>query len=307
MAIRAICVSVSKSVLSDGQIWNGLRGLRKDNTGYALKHLFIGGEGTLGIVTAAVMKLFPRSREIETAFLGLNRVEDVMALFARAREASGDQLTAFELIPRIGLDIAVKHIAGVVDPLPAAFPWYVLMEMSSSQRGSGLRTTMENFLADMAEAGLIADGTIATSAAQARGLWRIREGLVEAQKFEGGSIKHDVSVPVSQVATFITRALAAVTEHACRASARSPSAMSATATSISICASRSARTPRNFSAGGKNSSRVVHDIVAEMRGSISAEHGIGRLKREELAHYAAPLELTLMKKIKAALDPKSRT
>ncbi|HTO78452.1 MAG TPA: FAD-binding oxidoreductase, partial [Methylocystis sp.] len=190
-------------VLPDGRIWHGLRALRKDNTGYDLKQLFIGGEGTLGIVTAATLRLFPLPKGIETAFLGLTRVEDAMELFSRARMASGDQLTAFELISRFGIDMAQKHVPGIIDPLATKFPWYVLVEMSSSEAQSGLKDTLEQFLSEVMEKGLVKDGVIATSSAQAKDLWRIREGLVEAQKHEGGSIKHDISVPVSKVANFI--------------------------------------------------------------------------------------------------------
>ena len=289
-------------VLPNGEIWNGLRGLRKDNTGYALKHLFIGGEGTLGIITAATLKLFPRPREIETAFIGLSRVEDVMELFARARGISGDQLTAFELIPRIGVEIATKHVAGVSDPLDSPHPWYVLLEVSSSQQGSGLRQTLENFLTDSMEAGLVTDGTVAASDAQAKALWRIREGVVEAQKSEGGSIKHDVSVPVSQVATFITRAIKAVGD---RLPGIRPVAFGHVGDgnvhfnlSQPVGADKTAYLERWF-----EFNEIVHDIVVEMNGSISAEHGIGRLKRDELAHYASPVELELMRKVKRALDP----
>src|SRR5690242_7369580 len=198
-------------VLPDGQVWDGLRGLRKDNTGYDLKQLFIGGEGTLGIITAATVKLFPKPREIETAFLALTRIENVMELFSRARAATADQLIAFELIPRAGLDLALAHIPGTADPLTAAFPWYVLLEMSSSQTESGLRGLLERLLASALEEGLVADGVIAESGAQAKGLWHIREAIVEAQLYSG-SIKHDVSVPVSRVAEFVIRASAAVSE-----------------------------------------------------------------------------------------------
>src|SRR3984957_4989234 len=162
-------------VLADGRVWNGLRALRKNNTGYDLKQLFIGGEGTLGIITAATLKLFPRPREAETAFLGLARSEDAMGLFAQARAESGDQLTAFELIPRIGLEISIAHVPGVHDPLAAPHEWYVLLDVSSTQEGSGLRAALEGLLASAMEAGLVQDGTIAASAAQARDLWRIRE------------------------------------------------------------------------------------------------------------------------------------
>jgi D-lactate dehydrogenase (cytochrome) len=225
-----------------------------------------------------------------------------MALFARAREASGDQLTAFELIPRIGLDIAMTHVPGVVDPLPQSFPWYVLMEMSSSRRDSGLRATLESFLAETMEAGLVVDGTIAASGAHAAAFWRIREGLVEAQKSEGGGIKHDISVPVSQVAAFITRAIAAVTE---RLPAIRPIAFGHVGDGnvhFNLLEPVGADT-RQFLGRWEEFSRIVHDIVAAMDGSISAEHGIGRLKVEELAHYRAALELALMARIKHAIDP----
>jgi len=157
-------------VLPDGRVWDGLRGLRKDNTGYDLKQLFIGAEGTLGIITAATLKLFPRPREIETAFLALAKASDAMELFARARAASGDQLTAFELIPRRGLDFAARHVAGIVDPLDRPHAWYTLFDVSSSRPGSGLRASLETFLGEVAEAGLIADGVLASSAQQSQQL-----------------------------------------------------------------------------------------------------------------------------------------
>jgi D-lactate dehydrogenase (cytochrome) len=298
---RDLCLGL-EVVLPDGQVWNGLRGLRKDNTGYALKHLFIGAEGTLGIITAATMKLFPRPREVETAFLGLAKVDDAMALFARAREASGDQLTAFELIPRIGLDIAIKHVAGIVDPLPTAFPWYVLMEMSSSRPNGGLHDAMENFLGETMEARLIADGALAASTAQARAFWHIREGLVEAQKFEGGGIKNDVSVPVSQVAAFITRATGAVKELLPDIRPVAFGHVGDGNVHFNLCEPVGADS-KKFLARWDEFARIVHDIVADMDGSISAEHGIGRLKVEELTHYRAALELALMRRIKHAVDP----
>ncbi|HEY3912604.1 MAG TPA: FAD-binding oxidoreductase, partial [Stellaceae bacterium] len=158
-------------VLPDGRIWDGLRGLRKDNTGYDLKQLFIGGEGTLGIVTAATVKLFPKPREIETAFVGLGRIEDAMTLFAQARAATADQLVAFELIPRAGFDLALAHIPGTIDPLAGRHPWYVLLEMSSSQTGSGIRNLLERLLETALAEGLVADGVVADSCGQAKALW----------------------------------------------------------------------------------------------------------------------------------------
>ncbi|MGH6975685.1 MAG: FAD-binding oxidoreductase, partial [Stellaceae bacterium] len=199
-------------VLPDGRVWNGLRGLRKSNIGYDLKQLFIGAEGTLGIITAATLKLFPRPHEVETALVGLKRVEDVMELFARARAASGDQLTGFELIPRIGIDNVLEYGEGYREPLAAKHPWYALLEMSSSRTGAGLRQALEAFLESAIAADLVRDGVIAESEAQRRELWRIRSGLPEQQDKLGGSIKHDVSVPISKVAEFIVRASHAVSD-----------------------------------------------------------------------------------------------
>jgi D-lactate dehydrogenase (cytochrome) len=289
-------------VLPDGAVWDGLRALRKDNTGYDLKQLFIGAEGTLGIITGATLKLFPRPRDIETAFLGLAQAEQVMALFARARGASGDQLTAFELIPRIGLEMAIRHVPGVSDPLAAPHPWYALLEVSSSQTNSGLRQSLEAFLAETMEAGLIEDGVVAQSAGQARDLWRIREGMVEAQKYEGASIKHDVSVPVSRVAEFITRACAAVEA---KLPGIRPLAFGHVGDgNIHFNLSQPLRADsRVFLARWAEFNHIVHDLVRELGGSISAEHGIGRLKLEELPRYKAPLELDLMRRLKQALDP----
>jgi FAD/FMN-containing dehydrogenase len=289
-------------VLADGTVWDGLRGLRKDNTGYDLKQLFIGAEGTLGIITAATLKLFPRPREIETAFLGLARVGDAMTLFARARAATGDQLTAFELVPRIGLDIAMAHIPGVHDPLARAHPWYVLMEMSSSQAESGLRGAIEALLAEAMAQGLVEDGTIAASAGQARELWRIREGMVEAQKHIGAGIKHDVAVPVSKVATFIAEASAAV-------AARYPGIRLIPFGHVGDgnihfnLAQPLGADGAAFLAQWSAVNHIVHDIAASLGGSISAEHGIGRLKVDELPRYKPAAALTLMRQVKTALDP----
>jgi FAD/FMN-containing dehydrogenase len=289
-------------VLPDGRVWRGLRALRKDNTGYDLKQLFIGGEGTLGIITAATLRLFPLPKAVETAFLGLSRVEDAMELFSRARRASGDQLTAFELISRFGIDMALKHVAGIIDPLPVKFPWYVLLEISSSEAQSGLLETLERFLSESMEAGLVKDGVIAKSGAQARDLWRIREGLVDAQKFEGGSIKHDISVPVSRVADFIGRAHAAIAE---RLPGIRPNAFGRVGDgNIHYNIHQPERADKAvFLARQEEFNRIVHDIAVGFNGSISAEHGIGRLKVGELAHYKEPIEIEMMRRVKQALDP----
>jgi FAD/FMN-containing dehydrogenase len=289
-------------VLPDGRVWNGLRGLRKSNVGYDLKQLFIGAEGTLGIITAATLKLFPRPRVLETALVGLKRVEDVMELFARARAASGDQLTGFELIPRIGIDNVLQYGEGFREPLASQHPWYALVEVSTSREDAHLRQALESLLAAAMEADLVQDGTIAESEAQRRELWRIRAALAEQQEKLGGSIKHDVSVPVSKVAEFIVRASAAVKE---RLPGIRPYPFGHVGDgNIHFNLTQPAGADKTvYLKRWAEFNRIVHDIVASLGGAISAEHGIGLLRRDELAHYAAPLELEMMRKVKAALDP----
>jgi D-lactate dehydrogenase (cytochrome) len=305
---RDLCLGL-EVVLPDGRVWDGLRVLRKDNTGYDLKHLFIGAEGTLGIITAATLKLFPRPREVETAFLGLRRARDAMELFARARAASGDQLTAFELIPRLGLDFAMRHVAGIPDPLDRSHAWYVLLEVTSSRPGGKLREGLETFLGEMIEARLIEDGVVAASAQQGLQLWRIREGMVEAQKHEGGSIKHDVSVAVSRVADCIERLIAAVEARVpcCRPLAFGHVGDGNIHFNVSEPPRADYKSDRGpteaFMARRHEVNELVHDLVLEMSGSISAEHGIGILKRDELPRYKPAVALDLMRTVKRALDP----
>jgi D-lactate dehydrogenase (cytochrome) len=253
------------------------------------------------------LKLFPRPREIETAMIALANVDDVMEIFARARAASGDQLTAFELIPRFGIEMTTQHLHGISDPIAASYPWYVLLEISSSEASGASRAKLETFLAAQIEGGLVVDGVIAASAAQAANIWRIRDGMTEAQGYEGGSIKHDVSVPVSRVAEFIRTAIAAV-------EARLPGIRPCPFGHVgdgNIHFNLSQ--PKGADPEGVDKAAylarwgefndIVHGIVAALGGSISAEHGIGRLKRDEITHYKSPLELDLMRKIKHALDP----
>ncbi len=290
-----------EAVLADGRVWNGLRGLRKDNTGYDLKQLFIGGEGTLGIVTAATIKLFPKPRELETAFLGLGRIENAMALFARARAATADQLVAFELIPRAGLDLALAHIPGTIDPLAARHPWYVLLEMSSSQDESGIRALLERLLEAALDEGLVADGVLAASGAQAKELWRIREAIVEAQLYSG-SIKHDVSVPVSRVADFVIRASVAVGE---RLPGIRPIAFGHVGDgNIHFNLTQPDGIDKDaYLARWQEFNDIVHAVVRELDGSISAEHGVGIMKCDEITHYKPAVEIELMRRIKRAFDP----
>jgi len=290
-------------VLPDGRIWDGLRSLRKDNTGYDLKQLFIGGEGTLGIVTAAVLKMFPRPRDQQTAFCALSSLDASLALLGRARAATGDQVTGFELVPRIGLDMGVALVPGVSDPFDARHEWYALIELSSSQEASGLQDALEGLLGAAFEAGEAADAVIANSLDQRKALWKIREGIPEAQKKAGGSIKHDVSVPVAQVPAFIERASKAVL--AAMPDVRVVPFGHLGDGNIHFNLSQPVGADKQaFLARWEEMNRIVHDIVVEMKGSISAEHGIGRLKKGELKHYKAPLEIELMQRIKQALDPK---
>ena len=289
-------------VLPDGRIWNGLRALGKDNTGYALRHLFVGAEGTLGIITAAVLKLFPRPAETATALCGLSNLDDASRLLNRARAISGDAVTAFELIPRIGLEMCVRHIAGVSDPLADAHPWYVLIEFSSSRPEGALRGNFDALLETAFEEGIIADAVIAGSGEHQKSLWRIRKSLPEAQKHEGGSIKHDISVPVSRVPQFITEGIAAIERHF--PGARPVPFGHLGDGNIHFNISQPVGTDRAaYLARWDEMSRIVHDIVAGMDGSISAEHGIGMLNVQELAHYKDAVELDLMRRLKRAIDP----
>ncbi|MDQ0347138.1 FAD-binding oxidoreductase [Ancylobacter vacuolatus] len=289
-------------VLADGRVWNGLKRLRKNNAGYDLKQLFLGSEGTLGIITAAVLKLFPRPAQRATAFLAVPDPAAALALLKRLRGEAGDALTTFELMAAFGVETVLRHMPGTVRPLADSYEWYVLAELSSPTRAFDLGALMEEGLGAAMEAGEVLDAVIASSEAQAANLWRLREDMSEAQKHEGGSIKHDVSVPVSRVPEFLDRALPAclaalpglrpcpfghVGDGNIHFNLSQPVGMDKAA----------------FLALWERFNRIVHDIVTEMDGSIAAEHGIGLLKREELAHYADPVALDLMQRVKAALDP----
>jgi D-lactate dehydrogenase (cytochrome) len=291
-------------VLPDGTLWDGLRALRKDNTGYDLKQLFIGAEGTLGVITAAVLRLFPRPGETVTAFAAVPKLADVMVLLGEAQAASGDGVTGFELIPRLGIELVTKHFPDTSEPMATHSPWYVLIEFSAGGSGESgrLRAMAEEFLAASFEKGRITDAVLAASEAQARQLWRLREILPESQTREGGSIKHDISVPISRIADVITegtRRLEAampgirvfpfghVGDGNIHFNVSQPVGMDKAA----------------FHSHWGAFNRILHDLVAEMNGSFSAEHGIGQIKKAELRHYRSATELELMRKIKVALDP----
>jgi len=289
-------------VLPDGRVWEGLRALRKDNTGYDLKQLFIGAEGTLGIITAAVLRLYPRPRARASAFAAVRDLDAAVALLGRIRAAVGDAVTSFELFPRLGIDLALAGAPDTQDPLANRYDWYVLVELTGGG-GGDLRESLEAALAAAHEDGLVPDATIAASQAQTDAFWRLRENMVEAQKSVGGSIKHDVAVPVSAVPAFISRASTAVAalipgirpvpfghlgDGNIHFNLTQPEGADKTA----------------YLARWEEVNRVVHDIVAEFAGSISAEHGIGRMKVEENRHYKSAVEIELMQTVKAALDPK---
>jgi D-lactate dehydrogenase (cytochrome) len=288
-------------VLADGRVWDGLRGLRKDNTGYDLKHLFVGGEGTLGVITAAVLKLFPLPVSRETAFVAMPDVRSALLLLNEARAASGDSISAFELVPRLGLELVTKHF-GIPAPLATQSPWYVLIELTSPEAGDGLRRRLEGILETALESGRILDGTIAASEAQRGTLWHLREVLPESQTREGGSIKHDVSVPVSKIPDFITQGTSAI--EAALPGARVFAFGHMGDGNIHFNVSQPVGADKGiFLKEWERLNRVVHDIVAALGGSFSAEHGIGVLKKGELRRYRSPIELELMQRIKSAFDP----
>ncbi len=289
-------------VLPDGRIWNGLRLLRKDNTGYDLKHLFIGAEGSLGIITAATLKLFPKPREEVTAIAAVRDVPGVIELLSRLRLATGDQVTAFEFMERFGIDLAIKHVHGVRDPLSARYEHYALMRCSAGRENAGLRECVEETLGLAIEEGLVLDASLAESERQARDFWRIREGIVEGQIPEGGSIKHDISVPVSKVAEFIAKADVAIQKAipGCRPCAFGHAGDGNIHYNVTQPVDMDKQV---YLAKWKELNHVVHEIVLSLHGSISAEHGIGKLKRDELAQVKSPVEMDLMRAFKGILDP----
>jgi len=288
-------------VLADGRVWDGLRGLRKDNTGYDLKHLFIGAEGTLGIVTAAVLKLFPAPRTRATALAALPSVAAAVRLLYDLRQALGDRITGFELMSAYTIALSRKHFPALPEPCPG-HPWYALIQADDCAIDSPLATQLERALGAALESGLVLDATIAQSGEQARSLWALRENIAEAQRHEGPNIKHDISLPVSAIARFLDEARAAL-------GAALPGLRFVTFGHLGDgnlhynLAGPADVAPDAFMASAPRANRIVHDLVAGYGGSISAEHGIGQQKRDELIRYKSSVELELMHRVKAALDP----
>ncbi len=298
---RELCLGL-EAVLPDGSLFAGLRQLRKDNTGYDLKQLLIGSEGTLGVITAAALKLFPKPIARATAILSVPNLGKAVDLLARCRAGLADQLVSFELLPRFGIELALAHVPGLAWPLKALPDWSILVEAHTSSIAFDLPAAFESTLADALEADEIADAIVAASEAQSRAMWKLREGIVEGQWREGANIKHDVSVPVAQVPDF----LAAATP-----------ALRAAWPEVRILAfghlgdgnihfnlvQPQGETKERFLDRMAAMNAIVHDQVQAFGGSISAEHGIGQLRRDELQHRKSPVELDLMRRIKRALDP----
>ena len=288
-------------VLADGQVWHGLKALRKDNTGYDLKDLFVGSEGTLGIITAAVLRLFPRPVERTTCMAGLNDLGRAPEIFARIQDAAGPMLTAFEILPRIGIEFAIKH-GNARDPFQTPHAWYLLFELTSPRAGEEVQQLAEAQLQVAMEAGLIEDAVVAASTKQAQELWRLRESMSEVQKHEGGSIKHDISVPVARVPEFIARAdqLVALMVPGAR-----PVPFGHLGDgNIHYNVSQPPDMDKDvFLANWEALNTAIHEIVLDLDDSISAEHGIGRMKRDLLPHAKGEVAIELMRKIKSSFDP----
>ncbi|MEM8743467.1 MAG: FAD-binding oxidoreductase [Pseudomonadota bacterium] len=289
-------------VLADGRIWDGLRALRKDNTGYDLKDLFIGAEGTLGIITGAVLKLYPNPAERATAFVGLKSVSDAGRFFSLARETAGNELTGFEILPRFGLEMVLKHGHDARDPLAERHDWYVLIELSGREADGACATRLEGILEQAFEQELVTDAALASSLSQRNDFWRLRELMSEVQGLEGGSIKHDVSVPIASIPEFIERANNLVTRMI--PNSRPVPFGHYGDGNIHYNLSQPVEMEKDaFLAQWDAVVAGVHEIVLDLNGSISAEHGIGRMKRETLRKVKADVELEMMRKIKASFDP----
>ncbi len=289
-------------VLPDGRIYENLTGLRKDNTGYALKQLFIGAEGTLGMITAVTLKLFPAPRSMATAWLAMNSPAAAVNFLQLARSRMGDELVGFEFLPRIAIDMVLTHIGNRRDPLPTEHDWYVLLELASARDQAATEHQLTDLLAEGMGAGLISDGVVATSDAQRQQFWAVRHDVSEAQRQAGASIKHDVSVPVSAIPEFLERAddLMRKSMPGVRPVAFGHLGDGNLHYNLSQPAAMQAEL---FLAEWQRLNEVIHSLAVELGGSFSAEHGIGNLKVDELERLGNPVGLALMHSIKQLLDP----
>jgi FAD/FMN-containing dehydrogenase len=289
-------------VLPDGRVLDSLRSLRKDNTGYDLKQLFIGAEGTLGFITAASCKLFPQPRQTSTAWLAVPDVAAALSLYGAARDSLGDELTAFEFANRQSLAYVIKHIPGSRAPLAADSPWQVLLEVGTARESADTGADLERFLAGMLDRGAVTDGMVAASGAQRDALWRLRHSMSEAQKIEGASIKHDISVPVSKVGEFVARASAWAESAVPGVRVVAFGHLGDGNVHFNLSQPVGAD-PAAFLARWDEIAGQVHQIAVDFGGSFSAEHGIGSLKVAELERWRGGVTLELMRAIKGVLDP----
>jgi len=289
-------------VLPDGQVWDGLRGLRKDNTGYDLKQLFVGAEGTLGVITAAVLKLFPQPQARATALVALESPASALALLSRMQGACGDRLTGFELMSAFCLELVCRHYPATQLPFAQRHAQYVLAELSDTVNAASLDALLQGALAEAVEAGIALDAAVAQSEAQAEALWALRENIPEAQVHEGKQVKHDISVPISRIAEYITATDAELQRAFPGVRLVTFGHLGDGNLHYNIAAPAGADEDA-FMARAQEVSRVVHDSVARFSGSISAEHGLGQYKRGEILRYKSPLEMDLMRRIKAVFDP----
>ena len=299
---RDLCLGL-EAVLPDGRVWNGLKGLRKDNTGYDLKHLFIGAEGTLGIITAACLKLFPRAAETRNAFVAVRDPGAAVELLALARRMSDDRVVTFEYMAREPVDLVLRHIPGTRDPFLERHEHYVMIELAGGEASvAGLRELMERILGSAMDEGLVHDAVLAESGRQVDDFWKIRETIPEAEREEGTSVKHDVSVPVSRIAEFLETTIGEVESLVPGVRTCAFGHVGDGNIHFNFC--RPVGMPNDeFLTLREEIHRIVYGQTMLMRGSISAEHGIGRLRRDELKTYEPPVALDIMRSIKKALDP----
>ncbi len=290
-------------VLADGQVWDGLGGLRKDNTGYDLKNIFIGAEGTLGFISAATLRLFPRPRDTATSLCAVPTMTAAVHLLGLLNAAAGETLSGMEIMNAHSVEFAVRHVPGLKQPLKGGFPWFVLAELTSAREVGGLQAVLEAMLATAHETALVSDATVASNEQQRANLWALREAMPEGQKGEGGSIKHDISVPISRLAEFTAAADEAV--ELALPGIRPVTFGHIGDGNLHYNLTQPEGTDADFfMAEAPRLNTIVHDLVANMDGSISAEHGVGILKRDEIARRKSAVEMDLMRALKTALDPK---
>jgi len=289
-------------VLADGRIWDGMRALRKDNTGYDLKNLFIGSEGTLGVITGAVLKLFAKPRDVQTAFVGLASVDQAIKLLHLAQAFTGGVVTSFELISQFGLEIVLEHIPNSRAPLAQNHPWYVLFNLSGGAGPDALAPLMPEFLAESMDQGLIEDATIAQNDTQRQQFWHLRENLPEAQNHAGGSIKHDISVPISEISNFLKAAENAVHKIVPGCHPLPFGHIGDGNVHYNITQPEQ-MDKQEFLSFWDPMNRAIYDVVRAHGGSISAEHGIGQMKRDYMPEIKSEVELDMMRGIKGLLDP----